>query len=285
MYNETTRLVKVVMPDYGQDEPPVNGGGNFPILNSVNPTRAAGSAGTSTDSGAIMLSDTAENLFIAYEVVAMVKDETTGKTHFSQLKWKRLGTVEEEDGGDAKSVADPSGDGEQIGPKGAMRSDAGTSDDDTSDDEQLVYQFMFESGDLFVAAAADEYPALYGDELQMLSDSSSGGGSGGSGGGGAVAHATYTIDETTQEPASIVLDMTVDEIIAAEGNVSVVANLGSPNHTFIAVGRVVEINGTAVSVIGIPDASLDDYYTALTVFADTDGHGHPAWYASGGVPK
>ena len=186
MYNETTRLVKVVMPDYGQDAPPVNGGGNFPILNSANPTRASG------DSGAIMLSDTAENLYIAYEVVAMVKDEETGKTHFSQLRWKKLGEIEI-DGGDAKSVADPSGDGEQIGVKGAMRDGA----EETEDETPIYYQFMFESGDLFVAAAADEYPALDGDELQMLSDgSSSGGGSGGSTGGGVLMVHAVEIEGT-----------------------------------------------------------------------------------------
>lgn len=204
MYNETTRLVKVVMPVDTEED--IQQGETNPILASVNPTRAAESAGTPTDSGAIMLSDTAENLYIAYEVVAMVKDESTGKTHFSQLKWKRLGTVEEEDGGEAKSVADPSGDGEQIGVKGAMRDGA-----EETEDEPLYYQFMFESGDLFVAAAADEYPALDGDELQMLSDSSSGGGSGGSTGGGVLVvrstvtgsagREVHTLDKTWKEIA------------------------------------------------------------------------------------
>jgi len=165
MYNETTRMVKVVMPDNAGDGIV---SGDSPLLASA----------TTTDSDAIMLSDTAENLYIAYEVVAMVKDEETGKTHFSQLRWKKLGTIEDEDGGEAKSVADPSGDGdgEQIGVKGAMRDGMGAA---TEEELPLYYQFMFESGDLFVAAAADEYPALDGEELQMLSDSSSGGGSGG----------------------------------------------------------------------------------------------------------
>lgn len=144
MYNETTRLVKVVMPVETEDD--ILQGETNPILAIANPTRAAG------DSGTIMLSDTAENLFIAYEVVAMVKDESTGKTHFSQLKWKKLGTVEDESESESESEETES---------------------------QFMYEFMFESGDLFVAYAADEYPALDGDELQMLNDSSSGGGSGG----------------------------------------------------------------------------------------------------------
>lgn len=191
MYNETTRLVKVVMPDYGQDEPPVNGGGNHPILYSVNQIQPSDPVG----GGDIMLSDTAENLFIAYEVVAMVKDEETGKTHFSQLKWKRLGTA---DGGDDDGDEPIEGGGG--GEAKVMKSVLGSATPEESDEPQLVYEFMFESGDLFVAYAADEYPALDGDELQMLNDSSSGGGS--TGGGVLAVHAnevTGVFDKTWQE--------------------------------------------------------------------------------------
>ena len=180
MYNETTRLVKVVMPESAGD--------------------------------AIMLSDTAENLYIAYEVVAMVKDEETGKTHFSQLKWKKLGTVEDESESESES--------EETEP-------------------QLVYEFMFESGDLFVAYAADEYPALDGDELQMLSDDSSSGGlpdysqasngdvlaissgeptwttpSGGGSGGGGVLFVHETVTEEGEETVCT-LDTTYADIAAA----------------------------------------------------------------------
>jgi hypothetical protein len=233
MYNETTRLVKVVMPVETEED--ILQGETNPILASVNPTRAAG------DSGTIMLSDTAENLFIAYEVVAMVKDEETGKTHFSQLRWKKLGTIEDEDGGEAKSVADPSGDGdgEQIGVKGAMRYDKGAA---TEEELPLYYQFMFESGDLFVAAAADEYPALDGDELQMLNDSSSGGGSGGGSTGGGVLAVTetasgdtYTLDKTWQEiyDAGIAF-VTFDEEYPAKGLISDVrVSPGDPDPKYL----------------------------------------------------
>ena len=106
------------------------------------------------------------------------------------------------------------------------------------------------------------------------------------GSGGAVAHATYEIDETTQMPTSVVLDMTFDEIVAAEGNVPVVANLGSPEHPYIIVGRVAGVANTGVAVIGIPTESLDDdYSTAVTPFILRDAHGHPAWYAKGNIQK
>ncbi len=272
MYNETTRLVKVVMPDYGQDEPPVNGGGNHPILYSVNQIQPSDPVG----GGAIMLSDTAENLYIAYEVVAMVKDESTGKTHFSQLRWKKLGEIEI-DGGDAKSVADPSGDGdgEAIVANGAMRYDAGSA---TEEETPLYYQFMFESGDLFVAAAADEYPALDGDELQMLSDSSSGGGSGGSGGGGVnVVHGTVTEDNGV--PIRCVLDKTVAEIAAMDDFV-VAAEYESGGRVY---GRPLTLTDTDLYIVGLSLTSsspnAEDMFTFLSA-AD-----NPTWTASGGGPK
>lgn len=176
MYNETTRLVKVVMPDNAGDGIV---SGDSPLLASA----------TTTDSDAIMLSDTAENLFIAYEVVAMVKDESTGKTHFSQLKWKKLGTVEDESESESESESEET-------------------------ESQFYYQFMFESGDLFVAAAADEYPALDGDELQMLNDSSSGGGSGG---GVMIVHESYD-SQTNTLTNTFVLDKTWQEIYDAMAN-------------------------------------------------------------------
>lgn len=178
MYNETTRLVKVVMPV--DTEEGILQGETNPILASANPTRAI-QPSDPVSGGDIMLSDTAENLYIAYEVVAMIKDESTGKTHFSQLKWKKLGTVEDES--ESESEAEET-------------------------EPQFMYEFMFESGDLFVAAAADEYPALDGEELQMLNDSSSGGGSGGSGGGVLVVHevsdgADKRLDKKYEEIADV----------------------------------------------------------------------------------
>lgn len=196
------------------------------------------------------LSDTAVNLWIANEVVLELDqpdapDVESGKSFYAQMTKKVLS-----DG--AQGVTDG-------------------------------YYFTFDTGDVFFSATANGYPELVGDTLNIGTDNG-GGGSGGdsTGGGGAVAHATYEIDEATHELASIVLDMTVDEIVAAEGNVSVVVNLGNPEHPLIAVGRVVEINGAIVKVIGIPAALNDNYYEALVVFAYDDGYGHPAWYASGG---
>ena len=247
MYNETTRLVKVVMPVETEDD--ILQGETNPILASVNPMRAAESAGTPTDSGAIMLSDTAENLYIAYEVVAMVKDESTGKTHFSQLKWKKLGTVEDESESESEET-----------------------------EPQLVYEFMFESGDLFVAYAADEYPALDGDELQMLSDSSSGGGSGGSGGGGVnVVHGTVTEDNGV--PIRCVLDKTVAEIAAMDDFV-VAAEYESGRRVY---GRPLTLTDTDLYIVGLSlmpkSPNAEDMFTFLSA-AD-----NPTWTASGGGPK
>lgn len=248
MYNETTRLVKVVMPVETEED--ILQGETNPILASVNPTRALEPSNDTPEGGevSIMLSDTAENLYIAYEVVAMVKDEETGKTHFSQLKWKKLGTVEDE----SESEAESESESEETEP-------------------QLVYEFMFESGDKFVAYAADEYPALDGDELQMLSDSSSGGGSGGSTGGVVTVHVndvTGALDKTWQE----IHDADFAVLKITDGTSVLFANVSAADTyegEYIAVFLHTEDTGDGVRTIA---------YVGVTDSPD----GYPALQESGG---
>ena len=152
MYNETTRLVRVIevplVADENESDAPGEVAEAAPKGATKEPVR--GESDDQQTGVTYKLSDTAGNLWIADGVVAMFTDDF-GKTHYAQLAKK------------------------EIAPGSARSGDA-----------PKVFCFTFDSGDEFECENADDYPTLANggeDGLAMTGTVPYGAGGGGSGGG------------------------------------------------------------------------------------------------------